>query len=486
MTSRQKKLLFAFVGIVFLGLLITPYLGEARSLEIKYPKLLGMENRLTSKSSLSDYLSYLYYFAINIIGIAAFVIVVVGGISYLTAAGSLEKTRKAQKQLIGGSTGLLIVLGTFLILRTINPQLLVLQEPNISTLHGVCLFSNYEQEDEEEHCFIENTLKILPEDFQPDTIALYGLSREFDQVFLFPEENYQGTFRNFKNLRKLNDDPAQVVRNLAFIPQSIYFDDHESGVFLFPNSTADYDQDSFQDFPNNLPVILKTWIGDLGDFNDRTKSIEMRYSYNRYFATNTKENPLSAYPDVFYGIMAQEDTGAKGRCALAYKGGQFSGPSGIYPRWITNLDSDFDLKPPGGISRVRSIQVWNRKIQGDLAGSVTFYDAIDTPDNTGHKWTISAAEIQNGMEPYFWHIDSILTGSSKWHDLSQILSIKIEGNYWVMVSNKADWQGGCQTFSKDVPNLKDQYILQLTMWSDLSWMRKIRSIAIVPVVPPLE
>jgi len=71
-------------------------LGEARSLEIKYPKLLGMENRLTSKSSLSDYLSYLYYFAINIIGIAAFVIVVVGGIGYLTAAGSLEKLKKPE------------------------------------------------------------------------------------------------------------------------------------------------------------------------------------------------------------------------------------------------------------------------------------------------------------------------------------------------------------------------------------------------------
>lgn len=498
MISRQKKLLFILVGVLFLGLLVAPYLGEARSLEVKYPKIPGIAQPLTSESSLSEYLSYLYYLIINIVGIAAFIILVIGGISYLTAAGSLEKTTKARKRIIGGSTGLFLVLGTVLILRTINPQLLTLVEPDISSLHGACLYSNYQQENEQVYCFTENTLKIFPEDFQPDTIKLCGLRSEFYQVFIFPEEDYQGEFLSIRNNNTSHDQDLSFVYAITS-PKSIYFDNHESGVFLFPNEEADYDQDSFENFPNNLPVVLKTWVGDLGSFNDRTKSVQLRYTYHRYNIEHPGEGTINdwienpIYPDVFYGVMLQEETSAMGRCAIAYKGGQggetFNLP-GVWPRWIKNLNDDFDIKPPGGINQVRTVQVWNRQIQGDLQGGVTFYDAIDTPDSVGHSYTVTADEIQNGDEPYFWQIDVPFDNgwlnNSTWHDMQQILSIKVQGNYWVFLNNKHDWKGGCSVFSASVPNLKDQYILQTTWIGSLAFRPKIRSIAIIPVVLPLE
>ena len=352
--THRKKIFFVLLSLVLIACIAAPLISQAKALEIKYPKIPGIAKVPNSRSTVPEYLAYLYYFSIDIVGVIAFVILVIGGIQYLTAAGSVTKTKAATKTMIGGGTGILIILGAFLALRTINPQLVGLKTTKLIPLHGVCLYAHKGEENEEQHCYVEN-MTSLPNDFHPDTIALYGLQNEFFQVFLFPEDKYQGQLSSILNYRQKYKDDPQIV-NISNNVSSLYFDNHQSGVFLFPNEVADYDDDSFKNYPHNLPMVINSSIDDLKNFNDRTKSLLFRYSYDNYDFSHNPSVPTDdlAYPDVFFGAVLHSGTNGTGQCSLVYKRGFLFGSEG----WSRGLKlSEVDLHP---IANVRSIDVFNQ------------------------------------------------------------------------------------------------------------------------------
>ena len=473
--SRYQKILFVISFIVFAAYVFTPFLGEARRLELNYPKIPGVAKAPTAQSTLPQYLAYLYYFAVDVVGIIAFGILVIGGIRYLTSGGSVTQMVAAKKTIIGGGTGLLIVLGAFLTLRTINPQLVGLKATKPIPLHGICLYANKGQKNEEEHCYVSN-VSSLPEGFKPDTLEFEGLKTEIYQAFVFSGENYQGTMTlRVKDTRQsYKTTPPQF--SISPNTKSIYFDNQEAGVFLFPNKKADYDESSFKNFPHNLPVVINSSVDDLKNFNDRTQSIQLRYSYNQYnlqypgtgTVSDWTEHPV--YPDVFFGAILHSGTNDMGECSLIYKGGkagQILGLPGIWPRWVKTLN-DVDIHP---IQRVRSVEVFNHEAQADIQGSVTFYEDLDYG---GKSYTIPASEIKGGAEKYFWQttIDQY-----PWHGLEQILSIKVDGNFWVVLTDKKDFGGRCQTFPTSTKDLKSTYVLSGTTNSQPS----PHSMAIIPI-----
>ncbi len=67
---------------------------------------------------------HLYNYLISIAGIIALVSLIVGGILYLTSTGKPEQTAKAKKQILAAFLGIIILFSSYLILRTINPELI--------------------------------------------------------------------------------------------------------------------------------------------------------------------------------------------------------------------------------------------------------------------------------------------------------------------------------------------------------------------------
>jgi len=78
---------------------------------------------LTTASSLSQYIPAIYNYMIAIVGIVAIVMIMVGGLQYLTA-GSSGRIGEAKSRIIGAVIGLIVALSAYTILQTINPATL--------------------------------------------------------------------------------------------------------------------------------------------------------------------------------------------------------------------------------------------------------------------------------------------------------------------------------------------------------------------------
>lgn len=79
-------------------------------------------------SQLHDFVRYIYEWGVSLGGIVVFVMLVWAGIQYLVSAGNSGIMLDARKRIKSAILGLILLLASFLILNTINPQLTKLKE----------------------------------------------------------------------------------------------------------------------------------------------------------------------------------------------------------------------------------------------------------------------------------------------------------------------------------------------------------------------
>jgi len=123
----MKKFLFSFFLISLFLIWISPFFfAEAtiqpRALELEYPPIQGFEPG-TVEAGIPNYVKYIFNFLIWISGLIALGVLVYGGFRYLTSAGSPEKVKDAKDRILSALLGLVILFGSYLILVTVNPQL---------------------------------------------------------------------------------------------------------------------------------------------------------------------------------------------------------------------------------------------------------------------------------------------------------------------------------------------------------------------------
>jgi len=127
---KTKKIFLTLFLAVFLVLILEGsfvFAQEAgRGLEIEYPEAFGEAPR-TVETSLPEYVKYIFNFSIMIAGLVAFGALVAGGIRYLTSAGAPAVMADAKDQILAAFLGLIILLCSYLILVTINPQLRIIK-----------------------------------------------------------------------------------------------------------------------------------------------------------------------------------------------------------------------------------------------------------------------------------------------------------------------------------------------------------------------
>ncbi len=81
---------------------------------------------------LSTYLIGFYNFLLSIVGIVAVLFMIFGGLKYITAVGNSSKIGDAKNQIMSAITGLLLALLSWVIVDTINPDILYMRQPGVA------------------------------------------------------------------------------------------------------------------------------------------------------------------------------------------------------------------------------------------------------------------------------------------------------------------------------------------------------------------
>jgi len=128
--NKKNRFLLLFLLLLFLLLGASFVLAQDKGLEVEqYPTVPGAEVPTSVKTPLSDYAKYVLNLLLSLAGLVIFGALVYGGFRYLTASGKPTKLGTAKKQVLAAFLGLVIILSSYLILNTINPQLIVFRTP---------------------------------------------------------------------------------------------------------------------------------------------------------------------------------------------------------------------------------------------------------------------------------------------------------------------------------------------------------------------
>lgn len=126
----KKEIIFFLSLTLFFLFFSNLILAAERPLEIVYPNI-GIPAPKYVTTGLPQYVEYIFRLAIWVIGFLIFGAVVYNGVNYLLAAGNPAKLADAKDGIISALLGGVILLGTYIIFNTINPQMVILELPEL-------------------------------------------------------------------------------------------------------------------------------------------------------------------------------------------------------------------------------------------------------------------------------------------------------------------------------------------------------------------
>lgn len=85
---------------------------------------------------LNKYIPAIYNYMVSIVSIIAIVMIMVGGLRYLTAGGNPSAVTSAKETILGAVIGLFLTFGSYILLQTINPALVQLKMPDIKMVRS--------------------------------------------------------------------------------------------------------------------------------------------------------------------------------------------------------------------------------------------------------------------------------------------------------------------------------------------------------------
>jgi hypothetical protein len=375
------------------------------ALEIEYPSAGGQKP--SEGTSFPDFVKYLFNFSIIISGVLAFFVIISSGVKILFSPDQADIIKDAKDKIIGAFVGIVILLASWLILTTINPNLSMLNLEPMQPTSGVYLFDF-------------SGKKHYIADSNPD------VGYEINSVeFISPKEELTAVY---SGTGKRVDNSGPGSGGGGFSGRSIYFLWNKQGVYLYPRVNFE-----------GKPLYTLSSIASLAsqDFDNKTQSIR--------FNNKPEEN-------ITYGAVLFSDPDQKGKCGICGfdgdKIGDLSSPSsGNY--FGVSVAKE-------GISSLALFFVHPKNITGD----VTFYDDIDCKGNMKKYDNITDLYpnpdlSKDTSDTYFYSVNS--EGSptqAKNPDGKTILlyenirSFEINGNFGVILNTEAEYKGKCQLFLK--------------------------------------
>jgi hypothetical protein len=112
----KRKIYFLILFIILFGLFGSLI---ASALEID---VITSPETVIEDESIAGYIVRIYWFAVGAAGIVAVAVIVGGAIYYMTSSGSPDKQNDAKSYITSALWGVALLLGSYLILNTVNPQ----------------------------------------------------------------------------------------------------------------------------------------------------------------------------------------------------------------------------------------------------------------------------------------------------------------------------------------------------------------------------
>ncbi|HQQ38243.1 MAG TPA: D-alanyl-D-alanine carboxypeptidase family protein [bacterium] len=178
---------------------------------------------------IAEYIKGIYQYGLGIGGILAAIVLMAGGVLWLVSAGDVSKISQAKDLIIGSITGLIILLGTYLILSQINPKLTTLKSISVKMIERIIIQPIKNGSDSTENisdnCANENSLVTITDIVESnaetpmlDKIGKEGLIKAVEEAKKQGVELYvTSAFRTAAHQQRLWDDAMAKYKdaNLA-------------------------------------------------------------------------------------------------------------------------------------------------------------------------------------------------------------------------------------------------------------------------------
>ncbi len=128
----SKKLKLLFLALTAIALFL-PSLQNAVALELTYPTINGIG--VGSGTNLFEFIRYVFIFFVASAGALGVLSLVIAGIRILASAGNPGQITAAKEQITGSILGIILLMTSVIILRTINPDI-VAQDSSLSSISG--------------------------------------------------------------------------------------------------------------------------------------------------------------------------------------------------------------------------------------------------------------------------------------------------------------------------------------------------------------
>jgi hypothetical protein len=117
------------------------------NIDFSDPYACGLDDKLLCIPWIAEYIIGVYKYGVGIGGILAAIVLMWGGVLWLTAGGNQSRVGEAQNWIKGSITGLVLLLSSYVLLYQINPDLLNLKPVQISEIQELPMEDEYLYED---------------------------------------------------------------------------------------------------------------------------------------------------------------------------------------------------------------------------------------------------------------------------------------------------------------------------------------------------
>jgi len=436
----SKKFFFILIIVILFSYSFC-FAVDPRDTEIQYPNIPGITIVPTTVNELlPDYAQYVFSLLITISGLICFASLIYAGAMYLTSAGNPMMQKNATSQILSAFIGIAIIFASYLVSKTINPQL-VTSNIGLPTIAGVTLYENNSCNPDPDTGGQNINLTTGDSDigFDAGSLEFADYNSTSFEVKLFHGVKYEESAEDV--LRVASDYPGCL--NLDH-PTGFTFTSARSALFLWQKpgvylcAGGIYNGEYCQGTEKYLP--FSTGLLD-PEFDNNVQGIKFKNATTLVPAgvTSCHEEGLSKCKKEHGGVSV---AWTNGTCvctiskygAILHKDAGYKGEASIIKNDVANLSAEL-------------VEYETSSITTFLQGSI----ADANPSN------IKLCEEDNAL--YCYEPDSLdkadLGGTGFNNNIGSII---INGKYLVALFEDNDYEGKCQVFFDSDPGFADDPI----------------------------
>jgi hypothetical protein len=372
------------------------------ALETNYPEIGG--KTINEDSTIIDFVSYFFNLAVVLGTVAAVVMIVYAGFLLVNSRGEPGKISEAKSKITSAFIGLVILLGSFLIVNTINPNIFNVKEIKTECLSGIFIVSS------DGTTKTENCLQGSQSNINLGSVSSTEWKSGADtipKVYVYDQDGYKGNITE--------------VLNGSSIPsgtKSIYFMGNQEGIYL-------YDSTSYMPKERATPLIISGSIEDLSKEKDINE-----LNYNNIIKSIYFKQPASG----IYNAILFAEASYTGTCSYMLNNS-------------TDLSKDgatfYDNKPAIGQGVVSSIEVFKTYPTTTTRGTIILYNGVGCPDSENDQVKKCSVDIPDGVAGVA-NISKQCSGF-----VGDVQSMRINGAGGIVLKTSAyDSYGLCELFTK--------------------------------------